>query len=413
MAGNSFYPRWSREGAMTGIDPERLHEIRQELYMPDDLIAVNAGSWGPLCRAAREVIKTGYAAEARARGDDPKGMIEARSGLTRYTETIEPAKDAFARFMNCSPGEVALCDSSTTGMNIFLWGYDWEPGDEIIAGSLENPAAVVPLRVLSKRRGVKLVYFDQGNGDVDSTEAIGDLITDKTKMILISDVNFATGSRVDLREISRMAHESDMLVLADGIQAVGTQSVDVKALGVDGYAMGRHKFLCGPDGAGALYVSEEALGKIDATYTGVFSDSEHGMAEELRLMDSAQRYEVSTRPLPVIEGGTASLEWIPKEVGLGGILERSNLLYSELWEMLDQIPRVHMISGRDQRSLMTFHVAGVEPGDVVARLREKKIFTRTIVLTKPQGVRLSIGFWNRESDLEVISDAVSEIARGV
>jgi L-cysteine/cystine lyase len=397
---------------MTGIDSERLHELREELNMPDDLIAVNAGSWGPLCRAAREAIKAGYAAEAGARGDDPEGMIEARGGLTRYSETIDPAKDALARFMNCTPREVALCDSSTTGMNVFLWGYDWNPGDEIIAGSLENPAAIVPLRVLSKRRRVNLILVDQRNGGVNSTKAIEDAITDKTKMILISDVNFATGSRVDLWEISRLAHESDVLVLVDGIQAVGTQPVDVKALGVDGYAMGRHKFLCGPDGAGALYVSEKALGKIDATYTGVFSDSEHGMAEELMLMDTAQRYEVSTRPLPVIEGGTACLEWIQEEVGIPNILEWNRKLYNDLWEMLDEIISIEMISQQDQRCLMTFFVEGVDPQKVVARLREKKIFTRTIALTRPQGIRLSIGFWNRESDLEAISEAVQEIASG-
>ena len=401
-----------REGAMARIDSEKLHELRGELYLPDDLIAVNAGSWGPLCRAAREAIIAGYTVEARARGDDPEGMIKARGGLTRYSETIEPAKDALARFMNCSPGEVALCDSSTTGMNVFLWGYDWKPGDEIVAGSLENPAAIVPLRVVSKRRGANLILVNQGNGDVDSTEAIGDTITDMTRMILISDVNFATGSRVDLREISRLAHEREVLVLVDGIQAVGTQPVDVKALGVDGYAMGRHKFLCGPDGAGALYVSKEALGKIDATYTGVFSDSEHGMAEELMLMDTAQRYEVSTRPLPVIDGGTACLEWIQEEVGLPTIFERNRKLYNDLWEMLDEIIGVEMISKQGQRSLMTFSVEGVDSGEVVARLMGKKIFTRTIVLTRPQGIRLSIGFWNRESDLEAISEAVKEIASG-
>ena len=61
---------------------------------------------------------------------------------------------------------------------------------------------------------------------------------------------------------------------------------------------------------------------------------------------------------------------------------------------------------------MTFFVEGVDSGEAVARLREKKVFTRTIVLTRPQGIRLSIGFWNRESDLEAISTAVKGIACG-
>jgi selenocysteine lyase/cysteine desulfurase len=63
------------------------------------------------------------------------------------------AKQVRGKFLNCAADELALCDSSTTAMNIFLWGYNFKPGDEILAGSLENPAALVPLIVLSKRRG--------------------------------------------------------------------------------------------------------------------------------------------------------------------------------------------------------------------------------------------------------------------
>ncbi len=46
---------------------------------------------------------------------------------------------------------------------------------------------------------------------------------------------------------------------------------------------------------------------------------------------------------------------------------------------------------------------------MVAKLRERNIFTRTISVTEPVGVRLSIGFWNRESDLDAITEAVSAL----
>jgi L-cysteine/cystine lyase len=386
--------------------------IRRELMLPDELVAVNAGSWGPLCRAARKAIREGYEEEAASRGDDPRAMREIGSGLARYSSAISEAKDALARFLNCSPDEVALCDSSTTGMNIFLWGYDFEPGDELVAGSLENPAALVPLRVLERRRGVKVRFADLGNGDVDAVEAIKGAMNPRTRMILISNVDYATGTRVDLEEISSMAHDRGVLVLADGIQAMGTTPVDVKELGADGYAMGRHKFLCGPDGAGALYVNGMVLQEVMTTYAGVFSDSEHGMGEGLRLMDTAQRYEVSTRPIPVIKGGTACLNWFMDEVGLNYVYQRCRSLYRRLWGMIDEIDGVSLLSRRDQSSLMTFAVDGVAPGEVVARLRKSYIFSRNISATNPQGTRLSVGVWNRESDLEEISKAVEEIAEG-
>ena len=212
------------------MNPE---EARKQLHLPADTITVNAGSWGPLCDAARKAIKQAYLDEAASRGDDPSCMKEKGSGLVRYSEVVSDAKAVLSRFLGCSPDEVALCDSTTSAMNIFLWGYDWKPGDQIIAGSLENSAAKVPLMVLAKRRSVELVYIDS----LRAEDALMDVLSSRTRMVLLSDVNFATGSRVDLDKISRMVHQYDALLLADGIQAVGNHHVDVKKLGIDGYAL--------------------------------------------------------------------------------------------------------------------------------------------------------------------------------
>ncbi len=379
-----------------------IQDIRRQLHLRDEVIALNAGSWGPLCQAARIAILQGYTDEGSSRGDDPNSMLAKGSGLARYSEVVSDAKAVLARFLECSETEIALCDSTTTGMNIFMWGYDWEPGDEIIAGSLENPAAKVPLMVLAKRRGVKLTYISQ-NGDTISE--LQDAISDRTRMVLLSDVNFANGARVDLREASKIAHSHGALLLADGIQAVGTSYVDVNKLGVDGYAMARHKFMCGPDGAGALYVSKNAMEHIHPTYSGVFSDANHGSGE-LTYPDSAQRYEVSTRPLPVIQGGTASTEWIMDKVSAPFIVEHTEELYKNLWDGLNDASKVDLVSARDQNSLLSFRVDGYESKEVVDEMRNQYIFSRTVGALDPPTVRLAIGFWNRESDIEKIVDVV-------
>ena len=378
------------------MNPE---EARKHLSLPDDVIAVNAGSWGPLCKAAREAITSAYQEEASSRGDNPSYMKSKKSGLTRYSEVVAEAKDTMARFLGCKPDEVALCDSTTTGMNIFLWGYDWKPGDQILAGSLENPAAKVPLMVLAKRRGVELVYFDTHNPEED----LRDKMTAMTRMVLISDVDFATGSRVNLATLSEITHDYDALLLADGIQAVGNHPVDVRDLGVDGYALARHKFLCGPDGAGALFVSEKAQDLIHPTYSGVFTDQHHGSGE-LQLMPSAQKYEVSTRPLPVIVGGTAATRWIMDDVELDWIIEHTSKLYTDLWDSLSIMPHIEIVSRREQNSLMSLRVKNQEPATVVEKLREHNIFTRTVGAIEPPTIRLSIGFWNRHSDIDKISN---------
>ena len=385
--------------------PMNIEDIRSQLHLKDEVITLNAGSWGPVCQAARIAILEGYTAEASSRGDDPEGMRDKGSGLARYSEVVSEAKEVLSKFLGCSPDEVALCDSTTTGMNIFMWGYDWKPGDEIIAGSLENPAAKVPLMVLAKRTGVKVTYISQNR---DTNHELSEAISDKTKMVLISDVNFANGARVDLAESSKISHEHDALLLADGIQAVGTSVVDMKELGVDGYAMARHKFMCGPDGAGALYVSKDAMDKIHPTYSGVFSDAHHGSGE-LTYPESAQRYEVSTRPLPVIQGGSAATRWIMDEIGVPFIIEKTSGLYKSLWDGLSDIGKVDLVSSRDQNSLLSFRVEGYESKQVVDKFRENMIFTRTVGALDPPTVRVAIGFWNRESDIDKILEVVKTL----
>ena len=149
--------------------------------------------------------------------------------------------------------------------------------------------------------------------------------------------------------------------------------------------------------------------RILPTYSGVFTDAEHGMSGKLVLMDTAQRYEVSTRPIPVIMGGTAALKWFADELGWAFVYDRLTSLYGRLWDDLHSIEGVHLLSQRDQSGLMTFTIDGVEPVDIVPQLREHNIFSRTVIVTKPNGVRISIGIWNRESDIERIAEVVASI----
>ena len=128
------------------------------------------------------------------------------------------------------------------------------------------------------------------------------------------------------------------------------------------------------------------------------------------MYPSAQRYEVSTRPLPVIEGGTAAIKWIVEDVGLSYIYKKSRRLYNMIWDLLEENVKVELVSERDQNSLLTFNVQDVEPSDVVTKLREHNIFTRTVSVPGLQAPRLSIGIWNRESDLHKIAETVKQMS---
>jgi len=222
--------------------------LREALGLADHVLAVNAGSNGPLCQAAWNAIEETYLIDRRPGSPETPGYIEL------YDELTGRDRREVARLLNCEPDAIAMCESTTVGMNILLWGLDFAPGDEILTTSLENIAALVPLRVLAQRTGAELRTLELGYGEIDVSAAFEQQVTAKTRLVLASDVNYATGARLDLTGLCTVAHEHNVLLFADGVQAAGTCPIDVRASGVDGYAIARHKFLCGPASAGALYV---------------------------------------------------------------------------------------------------------------------------------------------------------------
>src|SRR5487761_1126553 len=90
---------------------KQLAYVRDELGIPHDVSAINAGSWGPISRAARQAIDEAYDLDTSLRLSD---TIVYMSRL--YGEVITADRAVVATFLNCSPDEVALCESSTTAL---------------------------------------------------------------------------------------------------------------------------------------------------------------------------------------------------------------------------------------------------------------------------------------------------------
>ncbi len=65
-----------------------------------------------------------------------------------------------------------------------------------------------------------------------------------------------------------MAHRAGALLFVDGAQSAGVIPVDVQALGVDAYAVPGQKWLCGPEGFGAIYAARSRMRDIRPSFAG-------------------------------------------------------------------------------------------------------------------------------------------------
>ncbi|MFZ2422508.1 MAG: aminotransferase class V-fold PLP-dependent enzyme, partial [Anaerolineae bacterium] len=239
-----------------------LDQIRQELPAVQRAVYLNTGSNGPLPRAAAVAM-----AEAAAR-ELNEGRIVPTAWQV-FSETKIRLREDFAALLHAPPTSVALTHSTTEGVNLALWGLNWQAGDEVITTTLEHPGVTVPLTLLRQRAGVTVRFAEVGLGQAERVlDALSRAFTRRTRLVALSHVSYSSGAVFPLAEIVELAHRHGAWVLVDAAQSLGAIPVDVTALGVDFYACSGQKWLCGPEGAGALYVHPDRFDDLLPAFGG-------------------------------------------------------------------------------------------------------------------------------------------------
>ena len=383
-------------------DLTHLERIRQQMPATTSHIYLNAGTFGPLpdcvTQAMQECIQN----------DWQIGRLGTAAFETIAT-TYSNARSGVASLLNADVKEIALTDNTGEGLNIISFGINWREGDEVITTNHEHISLLAPLYQLRDRYGIVIRVADIGpTAELPVLKAIADLVTPRTRLISISHVTWTTGAVLNISEVAYMGQEWGIPVLIDGAQSAGAIPIDVKALGVDFYAIPMQKWLCGPDGTGALYVRKEMLHLVTPTYVGYWS-IKHEEDFEWELLDSAQRFEVGGRHTAAIAGQAAVLNWLEKTVEYKWLFERIISLSGYAYKSLIEVPGLTMLTPRPGESgLVSFKLEERDDAEIVTVLRDKyNIFIRNIPSTK--SLRISTGFYNTEEEIDILVAALKEM----
>lgn len=387
-------------------DNAKLAGIRAELPVTARYVYMNTGTNGPLPKRAHEALLA-YA---------QRELLEGRISSNAFTEMLDSwqrTRDAMAGVIGCDSADVALTHNTTEGVNIALMGIDWRPGDEIVTATTEHPGVLYPVYLLHQRYGVRIRMTDIGKPGVNAVSALYDVVGPRTRAVALSHVSWSTGVVLPLRELVEVTHRVGALFVCDAAQSCGMVPSNVLDLGVDAYACSGQKWLCGPDGTGALYVRRDRLGDIQSTFSG-YHTIRTGMSDYEGYFvptAGAQRFEVSTVSPMTATAFSASLRWLTDEVGWSWAHERIARLGQLCHDQLSQIDGVIVLTPRDlMAGLIHFTVDAAAPGDVVKRLADEGILIRAI--PEPAVLRASIGFYNTEEEIARLAASVAAIARG-
>jgi len=385
---------------------ERIEKIRNAMPVTRHKIYLNTGTSGPL------TIQTVENLNQRNNSELAEGRASA-AGFVRLNEAKVAARKAIARLVKATPQEIALTNHTTAGMNIVIHGFNWQPGDEVITTTLEHEGGLLPLYVLKQRYGVvvKMVDLSANDSDEDIVAKLEAAIAPRARLMLYSHVAWNTGQRLPMAKITAMGHKHHVLSLVDAAQSVGAIPLDLPASGVDFYAIPGQKWLCGPEGTGALYIRQDRVSMVSPTFVGYVSLENPTMYDYTGYFmpaKGARRYEVGTVYRPGIEAMVKNLGWLEEEIGWTWIHDRILHLAAYARSELDKLQKVSIITPPgSQAGLVTFNLEGYDPARVVTKLAQQDIIIR--FLPHPYALRVSTGFYNTEDDIDRLVEALKHI----
>lgn len=354
--------------------------LRSEFPVLERVAYLNAGSVGPMPRAAAEAARKELTAE----------LHEARGGRAHFERMVELGdrlRERVASVMGCTAGELALTGATTDGVNAVIGGLGLRPGDVVLTSDEEHPGVLAPLAVARKRWGidVRVVPFTELAGAVDGA-----------RLVACSHVSWLTGRVADTEALSA----SGVPVLLDGAQGLGAVPVDVKALGCDYYAASGQKWLCGPVGSGYLYVRESRIEELFPAAPGYTSLADPANALDSALREGARRFDTGLASNPDMAWALAALDTL-EDAGMDSVLERGPALAARLAELLEG--RGLRVAPRDTSTLVSWEAEDNEAE--AARLGEAGFVVRH--LPKTLYVRASVGAWSDEDEVERLAAATS------
>jgi L-cysteine/cystine lyase len=380
-----------------------LNRIREQLPIVRLGGYFNGGHTGPLSTAARTAIDE---VTAREHGQGRLG----RPAVAAKTAIDLEARVQVARLLHVPERDVALTQHTTDGMNIVANGLRWQPGDNAVTTRMEHKGGILPLGLLRRRAGLELRAVEVS--DLAPTEelvrALVDAIDSRTRLVVVSHVSYVNGAVLPLAEIVAAATRYDCLVLVDGAQAGGVLPLDVLSLGVDGYAISGQKWLCGPEGTGALYLGERAVDRIEQSWIGHNSVTSWTLDGSYEPNPDVSRYEVGTRSMATLAGFAASIRWLLDDLGIDWIAERAYRLAEQLRTGLAGLPGASVLTPANHVGLVSVRVP-VPPEEMVHRLEDRGFQLRSIF--GYDCLRASVGFYHTEAEVEALLSGVQELLK--
>src|SRR6266571_4058112 len=287
--------------------------------------------------------------------------------------------------------------------------------EEIVFSIMEHHSNIVPWHFLRERHGAVIKWApvdDDGNFLIDEFEK---LLTDRTKMVAITQMSNVLGTVVPVKEVVRIAHARGIPVLVDGAQSSVHMDVDVRDIDCDFFVITGHK-LYGPTGIGALYGKHEHLATMPP-FNGGGEMIREVHRDHVSYGVPPHRFEAGTPPIVQAIGLGAAIDYI-NSIGKSRIRAHESSLLAYAQQKLGEINSLRIIgTAAEKGAIVSFEMKSAHAHDFATVIDRAGVAVRAgthcaMPLLERFGVtatcRASFALYNTHDEVDALARALTK-----
>ena len=328
-------------------------------------------------------------------------------------ELYEGTRDKVAKFINAKEkSEIVFTSGTTNGMNMIAFGFFknyLKKDDEVLITLSEHASNIIPWFILQKEIGIKVKYIELNDKNEVTVDNVKKAITNKTRVISLAIVTNVIGDERPIKDIAKVAHNNDILMVVDAAQGAAHSKIDVQDMDIDFMAFSGHK-LYGPTGIGVLYGKFDLLDKVMPLNYGGGMNAMFTKDGYVELREIPTRLEGGTPNIEGVIGLNAAISYV-EEIGIDKISKYEKDLRKYLISELSKLDFIEIYNKDNDTNIVAFNIKGVFAQDTAIYLDKYNICVRAgnhcakildNVFNISNTVRISLSFYNNKEEIDLL-----------
>lgn len=221
-----------------------------------------------------------------------------------FSELRVPA----SRLLNCREDRLAIVSSAGEMLSQLPYLFRPRKGSTVLSVATDFPAVTRPWIAYAAEHGCSVGFVDETpSGDL--TEDLIDRIDDRTSVVAVSNVQFSTGSLIDVPRLREATRRVGAALMIDVTQAAGAISIAAQSWDAEVVVCSGYKWLGGHGGVGLAVMAPKFLDQSPPAPGWMGAPDPFDFdATALRLAADARRYTQSTMSYVSMRGLTVAID---------------------------------------------------------------------------------------------------------